>query len=752
MSHPSMSLDVPTGDLVTLIHALPNPTAVCSVADGCVLATNEHFCKVLALPDEESSQLLCKGVTNAENGQNPFRVRIINESIAHFISPSGTRGLVDADVKTVQLGGKECWLIVPAAETWQNTPEQRNYETGHYRALLENLNEIIYANDKNANVAYISPNINRLAGYEAHEVIGKSFTEFVHPDDLEGRIEVFLKILSGEEQATEYRMITKTGEIKWARTNARPILRDGEVVGVQGALVDITDRKEVEEALRLSEEKYRNVVQNSKDAIFVAQGHYLKFMNPSASAILGYTCESISDRPFLEFVHPDDREMITDRYRRRLAGESLSDSIIFRIINRAGDIKDVELNAVVITWEGKPAVLNFLRDITVQKKMESQLRNAQKMEALGTLSGGIAHNFNNLLMGISGNASLSLADLTPSTIAYKHLEKIVNLVQSGSKLTRQLLEYARDGACEMVTVDINQLVKEASETLSATKKQIQIRFKPSKDVHCIKADQGQIEQVLLNLLLNAADAMPDGGDVFIETACLKGARAEGKVTLSKSMEYIMVKVSDSGTGISKKILDRIFEPFFTTKGLGRGTGLGLSTAYGIVKNHDGDICVESEVGKGSTFFIYLPAFSADGTCPAATLESPKIACYGTILLVDDEPNVLHPSATLLERSGFTVSKAISGSIAMEMFQKDWENIDLVILDLILPDVSGKDLYYRFKEINPQVRVLISSGYGQAGQAEELIANGCLGFIQKPYNITELSTLMMEIISAECRQR
>ena len=644
MSHPSMSPYVPTGDLLNLLHALPSPVAVFNAADGDLLAANEHFCKVLALPGEESAQIMRKGFGDTENGQISVRLSIINENIAHFMSPSGTRSLVDADIKTIQLSGKACWLIVPSAETWQNTPEQGDYATGHYRALLENLNEIIYANDKNANVAYISPNINRLSGYEAHEVIGKNFTEFVHPDDLEGRIEIFLKILSGEEQATEYRMITKTGEVKWARTNARPILRDGEVVGIQGALVDITDRKEVEEALRLSEEKYRNVVQNSKDAIFVAQDNCLKFMNPSAAAILGYTCESIADRPFLEFVHPDDREMITDRHRRRLAGESLSDSIIFRIINRSGDSKDVELNAVLITWEGKPAVLNFLRDITVQKKMESQLSNSQK------------------------------------------------------------------------------------------------------------ADQGQIEQVLLNLLLNAADAMPDGGDMFIETARLKGARAEGKVTLSKSMEYIMVKVSDSGIGISKKILDRIFEPFFTTKGLGRGTGLGLSTAYGIVKNHDGDICVESEVGKGSTFFIYLPAFLADGTTPAATLESPKIACHGSILLVDDEPNVLHPSATLLERSGFTVFKALSGSIAMEMFQKNWENIDLVILDLILPNVSGKDLYYRFKEINPQVKVLISSGNGQSGQIEELIANGCSGFIQKPYNITELSTMMMEIISAECRQR
>ncbi|MBI5897548.1 MAG: response regulator [Desulfobacterales bacterium] len=410
-------------------------------------------------------------------------------------------------------------------------------------------------------------------------------------------------------------------------------------------------------------------------------------------------------------------------------------------------MKDVELNSLLITWEGRPAALSFLRDITVQKKMESQLRNAQRMEALGTLSGGIAHNFNNLLMGINGNVSLAMVDILSSTIAYKYLEKIVSLVQSGSKLTRQLLQYARDGAREMVTVDINQLVKDASETLGATKKQIQIRFKLSKEVPRIKADQGQLEQVLLNLLLNAADAMPEGGDLFIETACLNGGRAEGKVTLSRSMDYVMIKVTDSGTGIPKNIIDRIFEPFFTTKGLGRGTGLGLSTVYGIVKNHDGDICVESEAGQGSVFFIYLPALAADRARPAATLESRVLPCQGRILLVDDDPNVLHPVATLLAHSGFSVLKALSGAVAMEIFQEKGAEIDLVILDLILPAMSGKDIYYRLKEIRPRVKVLISSGCAQDSQAEELIANGCVGFIQKPYNIEALSTRIMGIISA-----
>ncbi len=704
----------PTEDLLHLLHALLHPVAVFDAADGSLIAANEHFCKVLKLTEEERTRIL----RNAFGGDEscPLRLRILDESIAHFVAPSGIRSLIDTHIKTVRLGGRECRLVMAASVNWPGTPEQKEIETGRYRALLEDLNEIVYVDDEKANVAYVSPNIFRLTGYEAHEVIGKSFMYFVHPDDLVGRMDIFLKILSGEEQATEYRMRTKAGEFKWVRTNARPIMRDGALVGIQGALVDITDLKEAEEALKLSEEKYRNVVQHSKDAIFVTQDHKLKFMNPRASAILGDTCENVADRPFLDFVHPEDRETIADRYHRRLDGESLPDGLAFRMLDRAGRVKDVELNSVLIAWEGRPAALSFLRDVTIQKKMESQLRNAQKMEALGTLSGGIAHNFNNLLMGIHGNVSLAMVDILPSTIPYKYLEKIVSLVRSGSKLTRQLLQYARDGAREMSTVDINQLVKDACETLGATKKQIQIRFKLSKEVPRIKADQGQIEQVLLNLLLNAADAMPDGGDLFIETACLNGGRAEGKVTLSRSMDYVMVKFSDSGTGIPGNIIDRIFEPFFTTKGLGRGTGLGLSTVYGIVKNHDGDICVESQVGGGSTFWVYLPAGAADNVCPAEAPPARVLPCQGNILFVDDEPHVLHSVAALLMHSGFTVFQAISGSDAMEIFRKQRKHIDLVLLDLILPGMSGKDLYYRLKEISPQVKVLISSGCAQDGQA------------------------------------
>jgi len=480
---------------------------------------------------------------------------------------------------------------------------------GHknYREMVENLNDVLYTTDRNAEVTYVSPNIVRLSGYTPDEVVGKNFVEFVHPDDLQDRMDQFIKTLEGLEQATEYRLVTKTGKIKWARTSARPIIKNDQITGVQGILVDITERKEIEEALRRSEEQYRIVIEHANDAIFVVQDQRIKFMNPSASEILGDTCDNISDRSFIEFVHPDDRPMIQDRYKRRIRGEKLSNRFCFKMKNMDGDFRDMELNALLIVWEEHPAILCFGRDTTAQRLTEAQLRNSQRMEALGTLAGGIAHNFNNLLMGIHGNASLCQVKLDDPSPIEKYLEKINKLVESGAKLTNQLLHYARGGDFQVSMVNLNTLVKEVSDTITATKKRIRIQPTLSKNIPTIKADKGQIEQVLINIVLNAADAMPEGGAIFIETSCVEGREVNNIASLSDEQAYLRLTVSDCGHGIPEDIQDRIFEPFFTTKGLEQGTGLGLSTAYGIVRSHNGEITVESEIDKGAIFSVYLPA-------------------------------------------------------------------------------------------------------------------------------------------------
>ena len=379
-----------------------------------------------------------------------------------------------------------------------------------------------------------------------------------------------------------------------------------------------------------------------------------------------------------------------------------------------------------------------------KKKLEAQLQYAQRMEALGTLAGGIAHNFNNLLAGIMGNISLTLFDSDPTQPHFEHLKRIEKLVKSGSQLTSQLLGYARGGRYDVRPLDLNQLVKETSNTFGATKKEIRIHRELAEDLLGIKADQGQIEQVLLNVFVNAADAMSGGGDLFVETMNVTDKDMSGRPYKPEPGAYVLLTVRDTGMGMDEKTLERIFEPFFTTKGLGTGTGLGLASVYGIIKAHQGYIDVESEKGQGTTFEIYLPASESKG---GQACKSAEHAAKGseTILLVDDEVMVLGVGVEVLRELGYTVLEAQGGGQAVELYNEKRDAIDLVILDMIMPDMGGGETYDMMREINPEVKVLLSSGYSIDGEATEILERGCDGFIQKPFSVEELSMKIREVL-------
>ena len=496
--------------------------------------------------------------------------------------------------------------------------------------------------------------------------------------------------------------------------------------------------------LKESEEKYRLLVENANDAIFIAQDEVVKFPNPKTEAMIGYPSEELARIPIVDLIHPEDRDMVLDRNKRRLKGEESPSTYSFRIINRAGEELWVQLNAVLITWEGRPATLNLLRDITQQRRLEAQLHEAQRMESLGTLAGGIAHNFNNILMGIQGNASLVLLDTKSGHTHYDRLENIEQGVQSGSELTKELLGFARGGKYAAMPTDLNELTRRSSDMFGRTKKEIAIHTKYQGDIWPVKVDRGQIEQVLLNLYVNAWQAMPGGGDLYIQTE---------NVTLDKGYlrpfdlepgRYVKISVTDTGVGMDKAAQQRIFEPFFTTKEMGRGTGLGLASVYGIIKNHGGIINVYSEKGKGTTFTIYLPAsekeVAEEGKVPAKVLKGTE-----TVLLVDDEDMIIDVGEGFLKNLGYNVLLARSGKEAIEIYEKNKDKIDIVILDMIMPEMGGRETYDRMKEINPDIKVLLSSGYSINGQASEILERGCDGFIQKPFNMKELSQGVREIL-------
>jgi nitrogen-specific signal transduction histidine kinase len=399
--------------------------------------------------------------------------------------------------------------------------------------------------------------------------------------------------------------------------------------------------------------------------------------------------------------------------------------------------KQISLSAVPVVDEEHKTIILIANDLSERKRMEAQFLQAQKMEAIGNLAGGIAHDFNNLLMIIQGNASLMLLDVEPSHPHYEMLSSIVKKVQSGSRLTSQLLGYARKGKYDVKPFQLNQLVEETSKTFGRARKEITIHRELADDLFSIEGDLGQIEQVLMNLLVNAADAMPAGGDIFLSTINIPHGDMKGKLYNPKPGDYVLLTVTDTGIGMDPKILERIFDPFFTTKELGRGTGLGLASVFGIVKGHGGYIDVESEQGRGTTFKIYLPA-SKEEVYKIIKAPDHIIKGTGTILLVDDEEEISEVAEKLLKIAGYHILTAREGREAIEVYKNHRETIDLVVLDIIMPDMKGGEVFDRLKEINPEVKVLLSSGYSIDGEASQILERGAKGFLQKPFDVERLS--------------
>jgi len=370
---------------------------------------------------------------------------------------------------------------------------------------------------------------------------------------------------------------------------------------------DIEQRIQTEKDLQALGEKYKLVFEKASEAIFIIQGGVIKFANHRTRGVLGYTQEELKTLPISEIVHPEDRERVVARHVKRLKGQKAPGIYSFRIVSKTGKEIWVEDTTIRVDWEGQPATLNFVRNITKKKKMDAQLQFAAKLEAIGTLAGGIAHAFNNLMMGIQGHISLLLYDIDSTHPHYESLRKIENQIENGAELTSQLIGYARKGRYRAGRINMNEIVKNTSETFGKMKMEISIHRELTQRPYDIEADQGQMEQMLLNLYINAADAMAGGGDLILKTKNVTHTDIKSKLYQPMPGKYVRITILDNGVGMDKQIQQRIFDPFFTTKQTGRGTGLGLASVYGIVKSHEGYINVASKMGRGTTFSIYLPA-------------------------------------------------------------------------------------------------------------------------------------------------
>jgi CheY-like chemotaxis protein len=370
------------------------------------------------------------------------------------------------------------------------------------------------------------------------------------------------------------------------------------------------------------------------------------------------------------------------------------------------------------------------------------------MEAIGVLAGGIAHDFNNLLMGIMGTTSLILLHTPSQHPDYQKLKNIEQYVQSGTELTRQLLGFARGGKYEVKPTNLNELISNQIHMFARTRKEITIHEKYDKNLWIVDVDRGQIEQSLLNLYINAWQAMPKGGDLYVKTENIVLDENFIKLFTFTPGNYAKISVTDTGVGMDETTRQRIFEPFFSTKEMGRGTGLGLASVYGIIKNHGGIIDVFSEKGKGTTFTIYLPAARVENPVPEMDDKKDGEIQMGTetILLIDDEAIILDVGKQMLEKLGYRVIIANSGREGLEIYKTKRNEIDLIILDMIMPGMGGNEVYKQLQILNPTLKVLLSSGYSLDGLARDILNQGCNGFIQKPFQLKQLSQKIRKILA------
>ena len=517
---------------------------------------------------------------------------------------------------------------------------------------------------------------------------------------------------------------------------------------------NINNRKLTFEKLREQDEKYRTIIENIEEGFFeVDLSGDFTFFNNSVCNITGYSAGELLGMNNREYTTPDNSQKMFNIMNKVYTTAEPSDVTDIEIIRKDGTTITVELNAYLVQdQEGNPiGFRGVVRDVSQRllaemekRKLENQLQQAQKMEAIGNLAGGIAHDFNNILMGMQGNTSLMLLNIDSGHPHYDKLKSIQKYIENGAALTKQLLGFARGGKYEVRATDLNELIEKTARMFGRTKKEIKIHTSQLRDIWNVEVDQGQVEQVLLNIFVNAWHAMPEGGDLHLMTENVFIDDDFNKPFKVETGKYIKISIIDTGAGMDKITQQRIFEPFFTTKEMGRGTGLGLASAYGIVKNHGGFIDVFSELRKGTTFSIYLPASEKE---VMEEIDAAEIVLKGdeTLLLVDDEEMIIEVGEEILQALGYKVLPAVSGKEALEIYKNKKDAIDMVILDMIMPGMGGGETYDNLKRINPDIKVLLSSGYSISGQAAEILERGCDGFIQKPFKLRQLSIKIREIL-------
>jgi two-component system, cell cycle sensor histidine kinase and response regulator CckA len=547
----------------------------------------------------------------------------------------------------------------------------------------------------------------------------------------------------------EFRGVTKNGEIIYLELFASPTVINDKTA-VIGAIIDISKHARAKDKLQKAEEKYRHIFENSLLGIFQvdSRGRFIS-ANLAVAKIHGYDSSeeliaNIKDIGKDLFIY---QEQLTE-INKLINEKGFIDGFEAEMRRKNGSTHWVSLSMRPIkdNIDNTICFEGTIQEITEKKKIEGQLFQSQKMEAIGTLAGGVAHDFNNLLMGIQGYASLMLFNMDSTHEHYDKLKNIEQLVRSGADLTKQLLGFARVGRYQVRVADLREILSSVANTFMRTKKEITVHERYEKDLYPVEVDQNQIETVFLSLFINAWEAMSGGGHLYIEARNTILDEYYPRLSGIKPGKFVKVSVTDTGIGMDEKTMKRIFEPFFTTKEMGRGTGLGLASVYGIVKGHKGLINCYSQLGHGTTFNVYFPSSIADQEDNNVHENEKLPKGTETILLVDDEEMIISVGEEILKTLGYEVIVARGGLEAIDLFAQNRNQIGVVILDMIMPDLEGGKTFDALRRIDQNVKVILSSGYSLNSEAENIMQRGCNAFMQKPFNAYTLSRTLRTVIN------
>jgi len=601
----------------------------------------------------------------------------------------------------------------------------------------------------------VNPRYCELVGYSQEELLRMRFQDITYPDDWEGEHERLEALLSGKSSTTAYnkRYVRKDGSLVWLHLKVSLLRSEsGEPLHYVGVVEDVTERIHAEEALRQSEERFRRLVESAPEGILVERDTRILYANSTAISLFGASSSELVGRSLLDLARPEDREKILAR--SALSGRGTAVPPAERVFLRMdGTPFPVEVSATPIEFDRHPASLVFLRDIKERKQaeaekrqLEDQLLQVQKMESLGRLAGGVAHDFNNHLTVIAGYCDMLLASLKPG-LGREEVEEIRAAGQRAGTLTQQLLAFGRKQIAERKPLDLNEVVAESGKMLGRLiGEQIQIVTSLDPGLGLVVADRGQMVQILMNLVINARDAMPSGGRILLET---RNVEVDENARLSKEPApggYVLLSVADTGAGMSEEVLKHVFEPFFTTKRIGLGTGLGLSTVYGTVKQSGGWIRAESRVGEGSRFLIYLPRVA--GAAVVAERPAPPLEVSGgeeTVLVAEDQPEVRRLALRILKSNGYRLLEASSGLEALELSRRHPGPIDLLLTDVVMPEMTGRELADRLRESRPGIKVLYVSGYTADIIGREGVLDQGVDYLPKPFTPAQLAVKLREVL-------